>query len=62
MKSLISKIKDDAGYTPVTLYEREMLYKAIALGYVKVIGRETSDEYIALLVTPEGNRYLRQNS
>lgn len=62
MIKLLNIIKADAGYTPATPYERVMLNNAIAQGYVKGIGSETSDNYIALILTTEGKSYLCQNS
>lgn len=61
MIDVLKSIGNDAGYESTTAHEREMLHKAINWGYVKGIGNETSNNYIALFLTDKGRAYLNEN-
>ena len=62
MITILSIIDANPAFKPRNLDEKIKVEDMIAMGMVNSIGSETSDEYIALLLTRQGREYLRKFS
>lgn len=51
-------LKNEPGFNPSNSYERNAVENLISLGLVNPKRSETSDEFIALVVTKKGKSFL----
>lgn len=61
MYTVLKTIQENPEFKPGNLEEKIKVERLISMGLIKPFECETSDEYIALLLTRPGRDYLRSN-